>query len=875
MNHYIYNFRDSKLVKGDLQTILGGKGAGLSNMISLGLSVPDGFTITSDLCRYFYQYNCFPENFIIELKNSLEVLENQTGKKFGSSVENPLLLSIRSGSKFSMPGMMDTILNLGITDHIAEKFLIDKKNNFGLDCYRRFLSMYGNVVLKIPNYNFEDILLKYKSKEKVENDNQISENSLREIISHYKDILKNQLPESPFDQLIESIKSILLSWGNERAVIYRKLHNISDDLGTAVNVQSMVFGNKSDNSATGVCFTRNPSTGERILFGEYLQNAQGEDVVAGIRNPEKILSESSNSMKNLMPESYSELIRVANSLEKHYLDMQDIEFTIEDGKLYILQTRSGKRSCAASIKIAHDMVDENLISKEEAILRIDPESLTQLLYAKIDYSKNPEIIGVGLPASPGAAVGIVVFNSSEAEKLSQFHNIILVRNETSPDDIQGMYNSVGILTKRGGMTSHAAVVARGLGKPCICGANSIVINEKDGYLIVGDHKVSEGDLITIDGDNGNIILGKVALIDPELPDEFHKILSWSMELKRMSILANSETAEDTLVAMKFGAEGIGLCRTEHMFFHKEKIRIVQEMILATDNSVRQKAIDRISDLQSKDFLELFKIIENKPINIRLLDPPLHEFLPSNNDEIDELSKIMNLSSCDLKTRINNLSECNPMLGNRGSRLGIIYPAIYEMQIVAIVESYIEYTKQTNIFPQLEIMLPLISSVNELIKIKELISKKIKEIEEKHQFSLTYLIGSMIEIPRACIIADQIAEHVDYFSFGTNDLTQTVFGFSRDDCGALISKYVNEKILTHDPFVRIDEEGVGYLIDMASHKGRLTNKNIKLGICGEHAANPQSIEFFERIGLNYISCSPFRIPIAIVAAAQSSIKNKGK
>jgi pyruvate,orthophosphate dikinase len=868
MNQYIYNFRETTDIAEDLNGLLGGKGAGLSYMISLGLPVPDGFTITTDLCRYFYKHNSFPEKFIETLKKELLKLESQTNKKFGDN-KNSLLLSIRSGSKFSMPGMMDTILNLGITDYIA-----NSQGVFGLDCHRRFLSMYGNVVLKIPHYHFDDILIKYKSKEKVENDNQLSDNSFKEIISEYKDLLNNQIPESPFEQLIESIKSVLMSWSNERAVIYRKIHNIPDDIGTAVNIQSMVFGNKSLNSATGVCFSRDPSIGQNILFGEYLQNAQGEDVVAGIRTPEKISGDHINCMQNLLPHSYEELKNIAFILEKNYKDMQDIEFTIEDGKFYILQTRSGKRSCAAAIKIACDMVNEGLITKEEAILRIDPESMTQLLYSKIDYSKPYELITNGLPASPGAASGIVVFNSSEAERLSQFHKIILVRNETSPDDIQGMCNSAGILTRRGGMTSHAAVVARGLGKPCICGATSILINEKEGYFTVGNYKVNSGDLITIDGGNGKVILGKSTLIEPELPEEFYKILSWSKDFKRMSIMANAETQEDSSLAIRFGAEGIGLCRTEHMFFHKEKIRIVQEMILATDNITRQKAIEKIKILQLNDFIELYKIVQDKPINIRLLDPPLHEFLPSNKDEIEELSKIMNLTVSDLQVRINNLAESNPMLGNRGSRLGITYPEIYEMQVKAIAQSYILYKKESNISPKLEIMLPLISNIQELIKLRSLIINSINEVEIENNIAISYTIGSMIEIPRACIIADQIAEHVDYFSFGTNDLTQTVFGFSRDDCGSLISKYINDKILKNDPFVVLDEDAVGYLIEMASKKGKTTKGNIKLGVCGEHAGNPESIEFFEKIRMDYISCSPFRIPIAIIAAAQSAIRNNG-
>ncbi len=866
MSQYIYNFRDAGSIEGDLQSILGGKGAGLAQMIGLGLPVPDGFTITTDLCRYFYQHNDFPENFISELSSSIRLLEEQTGKKFGD-INNPLLLSVRSGSKFSMPGMMDTILNLGIISDIAQD------SNFHLDCYRRFLSMYGSVVLKIPHYNFEDILTNYKSKENIDNDNQLSIESLQEIIIKYKNILGDKLPASPIDQLVESIKSVLLSWGNERAIIYRKLHNIPGNIGTAVNIQSMVFGNKSESSATGVCFTRNPSTGEKFLFGEYLENAQGEDVVSGIRTPEKIHGDSKSAMQNNLPILYKELEKIGGFLESHYKDMQDIEFTIEDGKLYILQTRSAKRSCAASIKIACDMVNEGLIKKEEAILRIDPESLSQILYSRIDYSKKHEIIATGLPASPGSAIGIVVFNSTEAERLSQLHKVILVRNETSPDDIQGMCNSVGILTKRGGMTSHAAVVARGLGKPCICGANSIVINEKDEYFIVGNYKVNSGEFITIDGSNGNIILGKSILIDPELPEEFYTILSWSKDFKRMSVRANAETQEDSIVAIRFGAEAIGLCRTEHMFFHKEKIRIVQEMILATDKEARQNAIDKIMGLQIKDFVELYKVIKDKSINIRLLDPPLHEFLPSNKDEIEQLSKIMNITIEDLKGRINNLSESNPMLGNRGSRLGITYPEIYKMQVIAVAESYVQHSKSSDILPKLEIMLPLISSINELICLKDLIKRTIKEIEVQHNLNIPYHIGSMIEIPRACIIADQIADHVDYFSFGTNDLTQTTFGFSRDDCGTLISKYIQDKILDSDPFVRIDEDGVGYLISLAIEKGRSSKPNIELGICGEHAGNPKSIEFFEKIGLNYISCSPFRIPIAIISAAQSAIRNK--
>ena len=878
MDKWIYNFTQSRPWKNkdSIKDILGSKGAGLAEMSSMGINVPNGFIITTRLFHYFYNNNHkFPPDFEKELKQNIKIIEEKEGKIFGDS-RHPLLFSVRSGSKYSMPGMMDTLLNLGINQAAIEVLTCKADLKFMHDCFRRFCMMYGSTVCKIPAFKFEQIIHSMLEQNSIKNIVDLPIHLLEGISIKQRELLGGDSNLTPYEYLINSIKSVLLSWNNARAIVYRKMNNIDNNVGTAITVQTMVFGNKNNDSSTGVCFSRNPANGANKLFGEYLLCAQGEDIVSGITTPHNIVGKDKSSLENQMPKIYGELLKTAKILEAHYKDVQDIEFTIEDSKLYILQTRQAKRSVEASIKFAANMAEENLITKTEAIERIDTNTLPQLFCANVNYkNKSLQILSKGLPASPGSTTGIIVFCSNKAEKLSLHHKVILVRNETSPEDIGGMYHASGILTKKGGMTSHAAVVARGIGKPCICGANEIEINQREGYLLCGGIKIFEGDYITIDGEQGNIIKGRVALQYPELKEEFYQILSWAKAIKRMEVRVNAENPEDLAMAIKFGAESVGLVRTEHMFFNKEKIKIFQEMILSENKESQKQSIEKLLTLQTKDFKKLFSIITNHKINIRLLDPPLHEFLPSKDEDIGILSDIMLISTVELKQRIANLAETNPMLGNRGSRVGIISPEIYEMQVQAMSLAYIRAKAEFNIEPKLEIMLPFISCENELLALKALVVKTIKEIEDRHKDKIDYRVGTMIEIPRAAIISSQLAPHVDYFSFGTNDLTQTIFGISRDDCSRLITKYIENKIFDYDPFVRIDHDGVGYLIKLAAQQSKLANKKIKLGICGEHGGDPDSIAFFDQLGLDYISCSPFRVPIAIISASQSSIKKRKK
>ncbi len=885
MHKLIYYFgSDGTEGNATMLDILGSKGANLAQMCKLGLPIPPGFTISTELCtKYSAHHTHLTPKFEEELLASVAKLEKETKKKFGSD-SNPLLLSVRSGAKISMPGMMDTILNLGMNDQVA-KALADKTKNprFAYDSYRRFLEMYGSVVLGISSYLFEEIFDNYKTSNNISKDNDITVEILQKIIVAFKAIILKhtgrEFESDPYTQLKCAIEAVLASWTCPRAVTYRKINNISDEIGTAVNIQSMVFGNKGDDSATGVIFTRCPSSGRKEIFGEFLVNAQGEDVVAGIRTPYPILAtmeDDGSSMQEQMPELYDKLVSICDKLELHFKDMQDIEFTIEEGRLYILQTRNGKRAAASAVKIAVDMVGEGILSKQDALMRIDPESLSQLLHTAIDYSDNPTVIATGLPASPGASTGIVVFSPYDAEEMSHHHKVILVRNDTSPEDIKGMHVSAGILTARGGMTSHAAVVARGMGTPCVCGVNGLIVNEQQKIFTTSSgHKIKQGDTITIDGSTGKIIIGDVKLIKTNFSEEFNTILEWADAEKDLKVRANAETALDASVAIRFGACGIGLCRTEHMFFDNDKIPLVREMIIAGDYDQRMNSIERLKPLQTADFKSLFEIMDGRPVNIRLLDPPLHEFLPTENKDKKLLAESLNVPISLINHRLHALHELNPMLGHRGCRLGISYPEIYIMQVEAILHAMQMLHAEKHVESKLELMIPLISEVKELERIKKYVTQTINAMEVKYSIKFNIKLGTMIELPRAALTAGEIAKHVDYFSFGSNDLTQTTFGISRDDIGSFLPDYIEQKIFIHDPFVRLDEPGVGQLIDIAIERGKKTNADLTLGVCGEHAGDPASIDFFHKAGIDYISCSPYRIPIARVAAARSKIRLLGE
>ena len=885
MNNLIFSFKDKKIQEiKNPKNILGGKGANLAEMGRLGLPVPPGFIISTEVCDLFYKNKKkLPTQLIKKINVELKNIEKLTGKKFGD-LKNPLLVSVRSGARISMPGMMDTILNLGLNDKTVIALAKKTSNErFAKDSYRRFIQMYSNVVLNIEGHLFEDMIDNQKLNKGVLLDTELDEEDWDELIVRFKDIVKKKtkkdFPQNVQDQLIGAISAVFLSWESQRAKTYRKLNQIPDHWGTAVNVQSMVFGNMGNDCSTGVVFTRNPSTGEKNFFGEYLINAQGEDVVAGTRTPQhitvrakKVSGAKELSMEETMPNVYRDLKNTLFKLEKHYKDMQDVEFTVENKKLWILQTRSGKRTAEAAIKIAVDMKKEKLISKKEALLRIDPNSLDTLLHPTLDKTVEKKIIAKGLPASPGAASGKVVFTAEEAERLNgMMQNTILVRVETSPEDIHGMHAAKGILTARGGMTSHAAVVARGMGRPCVSGSSEITIDYKAKQFRAGNVTVKEGETITIDGTSGEVILGTVPTVQPKISGYFSTVMSWSDQFRKLNIRTNAETEKDSKVAREFGAEGIGLCRTEHMFFDQERILSVREMILSKSKEDRNKALAKLLPHQKNDFKKIFKVMNGLPVTIRLLDPPLHEFLPKTNKEIEEVANSLGMDHKEIKDRTEELHEQNPMLGHRGCRLGISFPEIYEMQCEAIFEALVECKREKTKSAIAEIMIPLISTDIELKILRALVDRTAKKIEAKHKTKLDYIVGTMIELPRAALQASEISKFADFFSFGTNDLTQTTYGISRDDSGKFLNDYINNKIFEVDPFVSLDQNGVGELIKIASSKGRQNNKNLKLGICGEHGGDPKSIEFCSKVGLNYVSCSPFRVPIARLTAAQAEIK----
>ncbi len=877
-----FNSKQSKSIKNP-KNFLGGKGANLSEMGRMGLPVPPGFTISTKVCEIFYKdKKKLNNNLISQIKKKLKIIEKDVSKKFGD-LKNPLLLSVRSGARVSMPGMMDTILNLGLNDKTVNALALKTSNGrFAKDSYRRFIQMYGNVVMGVESYHFEELIENYKLTKGVLLDTDLDENDWDGLIEDFKRTVKEktkkEFPQDVFQQLFGAISAVFLSWESNRAKVYRKLNQIPAEWGTAVNVQSMVFGNMGDNCATGVVFTRNPSDGSNEIYGEYLINAQGEDVVAGTRTPQYITKKARKnakveepSMEESFPKVFKELKKILKKLEKHYKDMQDVEFTVENNKLWMLQTRSGKRTAKSAVKIAVDMVKEKLISKKEALLRIDPNSLDTLLHPTLNEKSTINVIANGLPASPGAASGKVVFTSEEAERLtSMMQDTILVRVETSPEDIQGMHAAKGILTARGGMTSHAAVVARGMGRPCVSGSSEIDINYDMKTFKTSSVEIKEGDVITIDGSTGRIILGSVATVKPEISGDFSKIMTWADSFRKLNIRTNSETPKDTKIAKDFGAEGIGLCRTEHMFFDEERILSVREMILSKTKEDRSIALKKLLPHQKKDFKEIFKIMSGLPVTVRLLDPPLHEFLPRTDKEINEVANIVNLSAKEVESRIEELHEQNPMLGHRGCRLGISFPEIYEMQCRAIFEALAELKKEKikSAFP--EIMIPLVSTEAEIKIMKGLVIRIASEVQKEHKLKIEFLVGTMIELPRAAIKAKDIARHAEFFSFGTNDLTQTTFGISRDDSGKFLNDYLENKIFSIDPFISIDE-GVGDLIKIAVEKGKSQNKNIKLGICGEHGGDPESILFCSKAGLNYVSCSPYRVPVARLAAAQAELK----
>jgi len=881
---WVYAFGGGKAEgRAAMRNLLGGKGAGLAEMAQLGLPVPPGFTITTEVCTYFYQHGkTYPKELKRQVDAALAEIGRVTAKKFGDR-ENPLLVSVRSGARASMPGMMDTVLNLGLND-VTVKALAAKSGDrrFALDSYRRFITMYSDVVLGIDHHHFEEILDDHKDRNGYTLDTDLNADDLEELVARYKERVEEErgepFPQDPNAQLWGAIGAVFGSWMNQRAITYRRLHNIPESWGTAVNVQAMVFGNMGESSATGVAFTRNPSTGEKKLYGEYLINAQGEDVVAGIRTPQEITEAARKeagsdkpSMEKALPQAFAALKRIQSTLERHYRDMQDLEFTVEQGKLWMLQTRSGKRTAQAALRIAVDLAQEKLIGKTEAVKRIDPAALDQLLHPTIDPKAERKIIATGLPASPGAASGEIVFSSDEAEALkSQGRKVILVRVETSPEDIHGMHAAEGILTTRGGMTSHAAVVARGMGKPCVSGAGSLRVDYRTQTLTAGGTVLKKGDTLTIDGATGQVLAGAVPMLEPVLAGEFATVMKWADELRSLKVRANADTPADARAAIKFGAEGIGLCRTEHMFFDEDRIRAVREMILAEDEAARRAALAKLLPMQRGDFLALFEIMGGLPVTIRLLDPPLHEFLPHTEKEIAEVAEAMGADAQRLADRARELHEFNPMLGFRGCRLAIAYPEIAEMQARAIFEAAAEAGRQTGKTVAPEIMVPLIASRREFDLVKERIDSTAQKVAAETGAKLKYQVGTMIELPRAALKADEIAETAEFFSFGTNDLTQTAFGISRDDAASFLGIYTAKGILPSDPFVSLDRDGVGELIRIASERGRKARGKLKLGICGEHGGDPASVAFCHEVGLDYVSCSPFRVPIARLAAAQAAL-----
>ena len=868
---YVYSFSEGSK---EMKSLLGGKGANLAEMTKIGLPVPQGFTITTDACNDYYDNEkTIRAEIVAEIEKHLAELEELQGKKLGCT-KNPLLVSVRSGAVFSMPGMMDTILNLGLNDN-SVLGLADATQNerFAYDSYRRFIQMFSDVAMEVPKYKFENVLDRVKEEKGYKFDTDLTTEDLKGIVEEFKAIYKKEVktdfPQDPKEQLMLAIEAVFRSWNNPRAIVYRKLNDISHKLGTAVNIQSMVFGNMGETSGTGVAFTRNPATGENKLFGEYLINAQGEDVVAGIRTPQDI-----STLQNVMPEIYDQFVKVTHILENHYKDMQDIEFTIENKKLFILQTRNGKRTAKAAINVAVDLVEAGIIDKKEAIMRVEPNQLDQLLHPTFEDKalKEATVLAKGLPASPGAACGKVYFNADDVvAAVEGGEKVLLVRQETSPEDIEGMVKAEGILTARGGMTSHAAVVARGMGKCCVAGCGEIKVDEAAKEIRAGELAIKEGDFLSIDGSTGKVYLGEVKQSPVEMTGNFEKLMNWVDETKQMMVRTNADNPRDAKAAVEFGAEGIGLCRTEHMFFEEDRIPAVREMILSKDVEQREKALAKILPMQRQDFLEIFEVMEGKPVNIRLLDPPLHEFLPQDDETIAELAESMGIDAAEIRKRIVDLEEFNPMLGHRGCRLAVTYPEICVMQARAIIEGAIEaINKGVEVHP--EIMVPLVGEVNELKLIRGMIEETAEKVMEEKGVKVDYTVGTMIEIPRACLTADEIAEVADFFSFGTNDLTQMGFGYSRDDAGKFLGEYVDKEILEKDPFQVLDQKGIGKLVQMGTKLGRSVKPELKLGICGEHGGEPSSVEFCYNTGLNYVSCSPYRVPIARLAAAQASIKN---
>jgi len=868
---YVYKFSEGK---GDMRELLGGKGANLAEMVNLGLPVPQGFTVTTEACTRYYEDGEFVAPDIRDqVLEYLTWLEQNSGKVFGGA-DNPLLVSVRSGSRASMPGMMDTILNLGMNDAVADGMAkLTGNPRFVYDSYRRFIMMLSDVVMELPRHDFELIIDKMKDKRGVKLDTELDAEDMKELVvlfkAYYKDKKGTEFPQEPREQLMASIAAVFRSWNNNRAIVYRRENDIPSDWGTAVNVQAMVFGNMGDDSGTGVAFSRNPSTGEAKLYGEFLMNAQGEDVVAGIRTPQTI-----DQLRDVMPQCYKQFVDIVSKLEKHYKDMQDMEFTIERGQLFMLQTRNGKRTAQAALRIALEMVKDGIWSKEDALMKVDPKQLDTLLHPQFDPAalKAAKIVASGLPASPGAACGRVFFTAAAAKTEAANGPVLLVRKETSPEDIEGMIAAQGILTARGGMTSHAAVVARGMGTCCVAGCGDCIIHEDQGYMTVGGTRVNAGDFMSIDGSTGHIYIENIPTAEAEITGDFNTFMTWADEVRTMKVRTNADTPQDAAQAVSFGAEGIGLTRTEHMFFEADRIGPMREMILSASEEERRKALDKLLPMQVKDFEGIFTAMGARPVTIRLLDPPLHEFLPQKADDIKALAKDMGVSEQVLTDRIDSLHEFNPMMGHRGCRLAVSYPEIAEMQARAIIRAAVNVKRATGIDLVPEIMIPLIGDVNEMKFVKGIVQKAAEE--ELAGFGLKYMIGTMIEIPRAALIADEIAKEAEFFSFGTNDLTQMTFGFSRDDAGAFLDDYYKRKIYENDPFARLDQTGVGQLVKLAVELGRKGRPGIKLGICGEHGGDPSSVEFCFNAGLDYVSCSPFRVPIARLAAAQAKIKSKG-
>ena len=871
---YVYNFHEGN---GSMRELLGGKGANLAEMMNLGMPVPYGFTVTTEACNQYYADDeKISVGIIAEIMNHLRDLEEESGKEFGSP-ENPLLVSVRSGARASMPGMMDTILNLGLNDEVVEGLATLTNNpRFAYDSYRRFIQMFADVVMGLSKAKFETVIDKIKEAKHVKLDTELDTDDLKLMVKKFKEFYHEQLhddfPTDPKEQLILAVEAVFKSWENPRAQYYRKMNDIPSSWGTAVNVQMMVFGNMGETSGTGVAFTRNPATGENKLYGEFLMNAQGEDVVAGIRTPQTI-----DHLKDIMPKAYEQFVDITKKLENHYKDMQDMEFTIENEKLFMLQTRNGKRTASAALKIACDMVAEGLLTKEEAILNVDPSQLDALLHPTFDGAalKDAQVITRGLPASPGAATGKVVFNAEDAKRAANAgHRVVLVRLETSPEDIEGMAAAQGVLTVRGGMTSHAAVVARGMGTCCVSGCGDIKVNEEEKYFTVNGLKFTENDYISLDGSTGNVYGEEVRTVPAKIVGDFETFMSWADEFRKLKVRTNADTPRDAKKAYEFGAEGIGLVRTEHMFFDGDRIKAIREMIVSKTVEQREKALAKLLPMQRGDFEKIYEAMHGLPVTIRYLDPPLHEFLPTEEEDIIALANEMNMGVADLKTVISNLHEFNPMMGHRGCRLAISYPEIAKMQTQAVIEAAINVNERKphyHIVP--EIMIPLVGDKNELAYVKKIVKETADQIIEDKGVELAYKVGTMIEIPRAAVLADEIAEEAEFFSFGTNDLTQMTYGFSRDDAGSFLQDYYDKKVYEQDPFARLDQKGVGKLVKMAATLGRQTRPDIKLGICGEHGGDPSSIEFCHKVGLNYVSCSPFRVPIARLAAAQAAIRNK--